>query len=278
MVRKAVFLDLDGTLANGVGTVPDSAREAVAQARANGHLVFLCTGRVRNELWPDILSVGFDGVIASSGGQLEIGGDAVPPPFMAVDDVRAVVDYFAGHGVDFYLNAGSGLYPSRDCWPRARTMLLGPLTDPDQIAQAEKTLAKFEAVTVMSDDLARPDVLKICFLDSGVPFHQIAAEFGDRFELTQAVVPQFGPDSGELTIPGITKLAAIQTVLDRFGVPIEDTVAYGDGMNDVPMIEYVHTGVAMGNALPEVRQAADQVTGTPDEDGLRTSFTSLGLI
>lgn len=277
MARKAVFIDLDGTLANDAGTVPDSAREAVARARANGHLVFLCTGRVPNELWPDILSVGFDGVIASSGGYVEIDGEVITPPFMAVDDVRAVVDYFTANGVDYYLNAGDGLYPSPNCWPRARAMLLGPLTDPDQIAQAEKTLAKFEAVMVMTDDLVRPDVMKICFLDSGLPFAQIAEAFGDRFDLTQAVVPRLGPDSGEMTIPGMTKVAAIQSVQDRFGIAIEDTVAFGDGMNDLPMIEYVHTGVAMGNAQPEVRRAAHYVTGTPDENGIYTSFTSLGL-
>ena len=107
---------------------------------------------------------------------------------------------------------------------------------------------------------------------------EIAEMFGDRFDLVQAVVPRLGPDSGEMTIPGMTKVAAIQTVQARFGIPLEDTVAYGDGMNDLPMIEYVHTGVAMGNAQPEVRQAADQVTGTPDENGIHTSFTILGLI
>ena len=52
MTRKAVFLDVDGTLLNDRGLVPVSARAAVAAARASGHLVFLCTGRSLPELWP----------------------------------------------------------------------------------------------------------------------------------------------------------------------------------------------------------------------------------
>ena len=278
MARKAIFLDVDGTFVNDMGAVPDSAREAVVRARGNGHLVFLCTGRVSNELWPEILDVGFDGVIAASGGHIELDGEVMLPPYMTVEDVGSVVEYFGRHGVDFYLNAASGLYPSPDCWPRVRAMLIGAETDPARLAEAEKALAKWDAVVIYSDDLVRSDVMKICFLDSGVPFEQIAEEFGDRFDIHQAVVPRLGPNSGELSIPGVTKVSAIQTVLERVGVPWEDTLAYGDAMNDLAMIQYVHTGVAMGNAHPQLKEAADQVTGAPDEHGIRTSFQAHGLI
>jgi Cof subfamily protein (haloacid dehalogenase superfamily) len=278
MARKAVFLDVDGTFLNERGEVPDSAREAVMRARDNGHLVFLCTGRVRNELWAEILDVGFDGVIAASGGHIEVDGEVMPPPYIAVEDVGRVVEYFEDRGVDFYLNAASGMYPSRDCWPRARAMLAGQETDPVKLAELDKALAKWDAVMVFTDDLVRDDVMKICFLDSGVPFEQIADQFGDRFDLAQAVVPRLGPNSGELTIPGVDKVSAIRTVLEQVGVPWEDTLAYGDAMNDLGMIQYVHTGVAMGNAHPRLKEVADQVTGSPDEHGIHTSFQAHGLI
>lgn len=278
MARKAVFLDVDGTFVNDRGEVPDSAREAVVLARANGHLVFLCTGRVMNELWADILDVGFDGVIAASGGHVEISGQVLTPPYMSEDDVRSVVEYFQLHGIDFYLNAADAMYPSPDCWQRVRELLIGGETDPMQLAQMEKALAKWDAVLVFTDDLVRPDVMKICFLGSAVPFEQIAQQFGDRFDLAQAVVPRLGANSGELTIPGVTKVSAITEVLERVGVPWEDTVAYGDAPNDLEMITFVHTGVAMGNAHPDLIAVADHVTGSPDEHGIRTSFQALGLI
>src|SRR5512141_955221 len=70
---KAVFLDVDGTLVNDRGLVPDSARQAVREARANGHRVFLCTGRSPAELWPELTDIGVDGLIAASGAFVEVG-------------------------------------------------------------------------------------------------------------------------------------------------------------------------------------------------------------
>jgi hydroxymethylpyrimidine pyrophosphatase-like HAD family hydrolase len=73
MTRKAVFLDVDGTLIDDYGRVPDSAVRAVREARRNGHLVFLCTGRSMVELSPGVLDVGFDGFVVASGAYVQVG-------------------------------------------------------------------------------------------------------------------------------------------------------------------------------------------------------------
>ena len=72
MIRRAVFLDVDGTLVDYSGRIPASARHAVRAARANGHLVFLCTGRSRSELWPDVTDIGFDGLVGGAGAYVEV--------------------------------------------------------------------------------------------------------------------------------------------------------------------------------------------------------------
>ncbi|MED4228943.1 HAD hydrolase family protein [Neobacillus cucumis] len=72
-MKKFIFLDIDGTLMNDNGVIPDSATLAVRKARENGHLVFICTGRSRNIIFPEILEVGFDGIIGAAGGYIEIG-------------------------------------------------------------------------------------------------------------------------------------------------------------------------------------------------------------
>ena len=74
MIRRAVFLDVDGTLVDYSGRIPASARHAVRAARANGHLVFLCTGRSRSELWPAVTDIGFDGLVGGAGAYVEVGG------------------------------------------------------------------------------------------------------------------------------------------------------------------------------------------------------------
>ncbi|HEY7974621.1 MAG TPA: HAD family hydrolase, partial [Ktedonobacterales bacterium] len=73
----------------------------------------------------------------------------------------------------------------------------------------------------------------------------------------------------ELTVfsPDASKGASLRWLAQRLGIPMDQTMAIGDGVNDVSMLREAGLGVAMGNAAPEVRQAADAVTAAFDEDG-----------
>ena len=74
MHKKIIFLDVDGTLVDFHGDLPESAREAVLQAKANGHRLVVCTGRLKNQIYPQVLAMGFDGIIASAGAYVECDG------------------------------------------------------------------------------------------------------------------------------------------------------------------------------------------------------------
>lgn len=65
--RRAIFIDVDGTLLLDGRYIPDSAIEAIHRARANGHLVFLSTSRAMPELLGQILDIGFSGVVSNGG-------------------------------------------------------------------------------------------------------------------------------------------------------------------------------------------------------------------
>jgi hydroxymethylpyrimidine pyrophosphatase-like HAD family hydrolase len=71
---------------------------------------------------------------------------------------------------------------------------------------------------------------------------------------------------------GLTKL------LERFGIAPDEAVAFGDGLNDMEMLSLVGMGVAMGNARDELKQVADMVTLSAEEDGVRYGLKRLGLI
>jgi Cof subfamily protein (haloacid dehalogenase superfamily) len=278
MPSKAVFLDVDGTLLNDRGLVPDSARAAVRAARANGHLVFLCTGRSLSELWDEIMDVGFDGVIAAAGGYVEVDGRVLVHRNVPVDLVCRVVDWFDARGISYFLEANSGLYGSAHIRSEMRALLYGNVTDEDVLAELERGFAPFIDHLIVGEDMARDDINKISFLGSPVPFDEIRAEFADTFDVIPATVPQFEPNSGELSLAGVHKAGAIELLLGHLGIPVQDTLAYGDGHNDLEMLEYVNVGVAMGNAHQRVKDVADDITASPDEDGILTSFTKYGLI
>ena len=57
-------------------------------------------------------------------------------------------------------------------------------------------------------------------------------------------------------------------MIERYGIRREEVMAFGDGGNDIEMIEYAGIGVAMGNAVPQVKSAADYITADNDHDGV----------
>jgi hypothetical protein len=73
----------------------------------------------------------------------------------------------------------------------------------------------------------------------------------------------------ELTVfsPDASKGAGLRWLAQRLNIPMAQTLAIGDGVNDVSMLRAAGLGIAMGNAAPEVQQAADAVTAANDEDG-----------
>lgn len=106
----------------------------------------------------------------------------------------------------------------------------------------------------------------------------IKKEFESKFTVIPSTVSFFGKNSGELSIPGIHKANAIEKLLQLLKINKEDTFAYGDGLNDIEMLEFVQHGIAMGNAKEAVKKVADDITETHDEGGIFNSFIKYGLI
>ena len=275
---KAVFLDVDGTLVNERGLVPDSAQRAVREARANGHLVFLCTGRSPAELWPEVLDIGFDGLIAGSGAFVEVGKDVLVHRCLTDRDVDHVLSFFGSRHVDFYFQANDGIYATRDVRERLRRLIGGSVTDLEVLAELEGGLFGFvDAIKVDADPYATL-ITKVIYLFSDVPLDDLRAEFAGSFVVIPSSVPLFGPNSGEMMLPGVNKATGIDALLEHLGVDRTDTIAIGDGYNDLEMLEHVGVGVAMGNAPKPVKDIADEVTTSVDEDGIRLSFLRHGLM
>ncbi|MFS0778257.1 HAD family hydrolase [Neobacillus sp. 3P2-tot-E-2] len=278
-MKKVIFMDVDGTLVNDNGVIPESAKIAIRKARAKGHLVFLCTGRSKAELFPEILEVGFDGIIGAAGGYIEVGQEILLHERVKKGDVSHLVDFFNKHEIDFYLESNGGLYASKNCKQHINTIIEKLLIDkPEAREEVEKGLQPFHDCLIDDEDLVRDDINKISFLGSDLPIEIIRGEFESKFNVIPSTVPLFGKNSGELSVPGIHKATAITKLLQHLKIDNEDTFAYGDGLNDLEMLEFVQHGIAMGNAKEEVKKAADDITDTHDNNGIYNSFKKYGLI
>jgi Cof subfamily protein (haloacid dehalogenase superfamily) len=275
---KAVFLDVDGTLLDGFGLVPASAAAAVRGARAAGHEVYLCTGRALAELWEHVLEPGFDGIIASAGGYVEHHGEVLQQLAMPVELVSRIVTFFDANGVDFLLESAGGLYGSRNAHPHLERIVFEGVTDPEERALLQAGMGPFLDHMVVGSDLLRDDITKVSFLHSQVSVERVRQEFAGELEVIGATVPQFGPHSGEMSLPGIHKASAIELLIAHAGIDLADTIAFGDGRNDLEMLAFVHVGVAMANADTTLLALADEVVPPAGEDGIAIGFERLGLV
>lgn len=272
--RRAIFVDVDGTLTNHLGQIPDSARSAIGRARGAGHLTFLCTGRSPATFWKDIVSIGWDGVVGAAGGYVEVGGEVIVQRHLGTDQVTRVVDYFRDHDVEFMLETNAVTYSTPKAPEEVWTQMLDQVGDEELHAQLMRSAMAFVHQLNITDDLVRDDVNKIVFLGhSGLSFDQIRTEFPD-FDLVPASVPGFG---GEMSQRGVHKASGVAAVLEKIGLDRSASVGFGDGYNDLEMLQYVGVGVAMGQAPEAVKAVSDMVTSATDDDGLARGLAELGL-
>ncbi|WP_117149142.1 Cof-type HAD-IIB family hydrolase [Paraliobacillus zengyii] len=278
-MRNVIFMDIDGTLVNENGVIPESAKLAVREARKNGHLVFICTGRSKAELFLEILEKGFDGIIGAAGGYIEVDEEVILHERLKTEDVKHLIKFFNQHEIDFYLESNGGLFASKNCKKRIRSIIEKTLKEnPEAKQEVEKGIQPFHDALIEGEDLLREDINKISFLGSDVPIEIISEEFGSKFTIIPSTVPVFGENSGELSIPGIHKATAIEKLLEHLKIDKKDTFAYGDGLNDIEMLEFVQYGIAMGNAKDAVKKIANDITDTHNEGGIYNSFKKYALV
>lgn len=283
--RRAVFLDVDGTLLQDGVHLPASAVHAVRQARANGHLVLLSTGRGMAELRGPILDIGFDGAITNGGGFGQVGDDVIVANLMTADEVEHLTRRLAAHGVHWYLQSYERLFAS----PGLRAELAGRL-DLDRRAHVERARAAGvdpESVPFVSvatkafDDRARwhdDPIAKAVVLGSEPAVGAVVAELSAAWSVVTGTIPLSDGASCEVTRAGVHKGAAIERVLERLGIAAADAIGVGDNWNDVEMFDVCGLSIAMGNAVPEVQALADEVTTAIDDDGIHAAFVKHGLL
>lgn len=274
MDTKYIFLDIDGTLVGRDAVIPDSARTAINQARANGHKVFICSGRSRCEMHEDILSVPMDGIVGSAGAYVELEGKMIYHRPMTETMNTRLLDYFESRGIAILLETNEEL-------------LVNDIAQ-DYICQhIANCEAKNEPYDKALFDLAKPlsevaepaklAVNKLLYVTMEYDPEDIKRDLQDEFTVVDSAIALPG-NSGELSELGMHKGNGIRMVARYFNADLKDTIGIGDGENDMGMLEAAGIGIAMGNANPILKEVADYVTTDVGEDGIWNAFKHYGLI
>ncbi len=276
MNRKTVFVDVDGTLLDVHHHVADSAVRAIRTARANGHYVFLSTGRSKGQLWPGILDIGFDGIVASAGAYVEVGGKMLTCRSFAPETLVHMREFFDSHDTGYYFEGIEHVFAASNVGELLRQQRLESSVGD---AYPMRDNGPFGFLNRMGDlDDVNEPILKVMYLGSSNSLAEVQREFAGEASIVPASTHILGTSSGEMMIAGVSKAVGLREAIEYLGVDISDTIALGDSFNDLEMLEAANVGVAMGNAPQAVVDVADQVTTPPEEDGVRLAFQKLGLV
>lgn len=277
MDKKLIFLDIDGTLVAAMAKPSLLAAEAVRKARENGHKVFLCTGRNMPIIGSDILDIGFDGVIASAGGHIEVEEKVIFDRLLSEEVIQECLSIFHAYGIFCRIESPEGIFTDPQMERLLRT------AKPDQTnSELIRMQREIEVgIPILPyKEYPQNGAYKICFTSTTLEAVERAKGYlEDRFSF---VVHPYGGSrncfNGEIIWRGVDKGKGMELVCQYYGAELEDTIAFGDSMNDYEMMVCAGVSVAMGNACSELKQMADVVCKSVEEDGVYYEFQRMGLI
>jgi len=269
MTYKMLVSDIDGTLLNSRGQLTAGVKQAIREAHEHGVIVTLATGRQLRGVVPLIEELGVSVPVILGNGCVIVDplkGETLLHRPLAHDATHAILDVIQKHGLWSSLMVhtyeGVDTYYDRDPGFEEAYLFIHKDLDPQ--------------VAVEVGDL-RPhvsrDPIKVLLIDRTEKVMPLAEELT---KLRQTV--DFNMVVSHQEFPGYTfletfhhlstKAAGIEHLTRQFQLTPSQVVAVGDNVNDLEMIEYAGLGVAMGNAVAELKARADWTTTSHDEDGI----------
>ncbi len=256
---KAVFFDIDGTLVSfQTHRIPDSAQLAVQQLRRRGIKVFIATGRH----WRVINNLGkleFDGYITLNGSCCYAGKDKViykrTIPF---EDIRRLLE----------LEKGAEAFPC--IFVREKGMFINYV---NELTDEVFRLLNFpEPPQLDINEALKEENFQL------IAFFKPDQEAKIMEELPGCEAMRWTSLFTDIVPAGGSKQVGMKKILEYYGIRSEECMAFGDGGNDIPMLQYAGIGVAMGNARPEVQQVANFVTSSVDDNGIVFALKHFGIL
>jgi len=259
--KYALFFDIDGTLVSfKTHEIPASAVRALTLAKANGSRVYIATGR------PPIIITNLgaidhliDGYITTNGALCFVGNEMVCCQPIPHQDVLTCVADSQAKGYSLIIVG------------RKDVAVLDPTGDVDRIFRQMLAVKNLEKASPL-DVVLQQDVL------------QLTAFFPADYEpllmarLPQCVSGRWHPEFTDITANGADKGKGILAMARHEGFDPARTIAFGDGGNDTSMILQAGIGIAMGNAIDALKQQADYVTTSVDEDGILNALQHFQVI
>lgn len=276
MNKKLIFLDIDGTLTEpGKNTPPKSAVEAVEMARRAGHKVFLCTGRNYGMLKP-LLKYGFDGLIASSGGYIEVEKKVIYDHPMTKEQEQRAMDVLTQNQIFCTIECRDGSYTDE----RLKDFLRDnqDKSENSELLRWREQIEQSLGIRPMSEYKGQPLYKIVMMALSRESLENAKKILGKDFAFCIQETKGHTIHNGELICTDYDKGQAVERVCSYLGYTVKDTIGFGDSMNDLEMMEMVGISVCMQNGSNALKDIADYVCPPYYENGIYEAFQRYQLL
>ena len=255
---KIIFFDIDDTLRNSkTGFVPSTIPTIFKQLREKGILTGIATGRGIFGVVPEIKALKPDFFVTLNGAYIEDKkGNVIYSNKIAKDEVEEYITWTKEIGIDY------GLVGSHAAKLSRRTEMISQAIDPiypdlevDPDFYQKEDIYQMWTFEDQGDDLILPDTLASTL--RMVRWHEHSSD----------VVPISG-----------SKAAGVAKVVDQLGLKPENVMVFGDGLNDLELFDYAGISVAMGVSHEKIKEKADYITKTLEEDGIFNALEGFGMV
>lgn len=259
MEQKVLVLDIDGTLTNSQKEITPETKKAIVETLKRGHKVILASGRPTQGMRryeQELELEHYGGYLLSFNGARIIEcrtGNIVYQRTLPLTIIPGLYAFAKEHQCGLITYFGDKIISA---------------FEPDEYIKLESRINGME-VKVVDDFRSYVDFdINKCIVTAPPECtkeleQKLAAKYKDILSVYRSE-----PFFIEIMPPKVDKAASLDRMLENTGLTRENAICCGDGFNDISMIKYAGVGVAMGNAQKEVKEAADFITGTNDENGL----------
>lgn len=254
-MKKAVFFDIDGTLIDavtGMSHMSERVRNSLIELKNAGNYIFIASGRPLDYLDPELVNFGFDGFVLMNGAVVVINDEVIFAEPIDPKIVDMVCQFCDMHKTEYIFESHPKVYL------------------PKSFTKSELFFANLDIdITKFVREFKKEDfpTYKMEFLTTHPDNGQVYYHLLQTPTLTGINDP-FHSDNLELYAKKNTKASGILHALEHLGVDVKDSYAFGDGLNDIEMIQTVGCGMAMENGNPKLKALAKHVVPSVHEDGV----------
>lgn len=278
MVR-IIYLDIDGTLRDEVTGISGSTKAALRQCQISGIQVVVCTGRSPDCIQEDVLALGLDGIISGGGCYIRYRNE----PLFSRHLPSVIVERFLSYGADCQLGISleleRGIYMNGSMADFYKTNLHKKFSGYSRVEITElirrNKLCYQDTITKYRPE--RDLIHKICVIGEKGRLKELQSRFAGSIQVVQ---DQYwdGRWYLECLPAGCSKGTAVERLNRFLHIPRNDSMSFGDGGNDIDLLQAAGIGVAVEGGDPRLLCLADSVCEPPAGDGIYKELVRRNII